>query len=136
MLYHVPDLRRALSEVTRVLKPNGTLYAATNGEAHMCELHDLIRRLVPGFRTVAVGFTLENGDPTLRQHFGDVVLRRYEDNLVVPDAQALVAYVNSMATLENATDDQLRTLDNAIAEQIAREGQMFISKDAGLFVCK
>lgn len=32
MLYHVPDLDRALSEVRRVLKPGGSFYCATYGE--------------------------------------------------------------------------------------------------------
>lgn len=32
MLYHVPDLRRALLEVRRVLKPGGSFYCATFGE--------------------------------------------------------------------------------------------------------
>ena len=31
MLYHVPDLPRAIGEVRRVLKPGGRFYAATNG---------------------------------------------------------------------------------------------------------
>src|SRR5207249_3671752 len=34
MLYHVPDLDRALSDFVRVLRPGGRLFAATNGRAH------------------------------------------------------------------------------------------------------
>jgi ubiquinone/menaquinone biosynthesis C-methylase UbiE len=32
MLYHVPDIDRALSEVRRVLRSGGTFYATTIGE--------------------------------------------------------------------------------------------------------
>lgn len=69
MLYHVPDLDRALSEVARVLKPRGKLYAATNGAAHMSQLHDIIRRSIPAFAVVSTSFTLENGYTILERHF-------------------------------------------------------------------
>ena len=32
MLYHVPEIDKALSEVRRVLKKDGVFYAATSGE--------------------------------------------------------------------------------------------------------
>ena len=38
MLYHVPDLTKAVAEIHSVLKPGGTLYAATNGKGHLREL--------------------------------------------------------------------------------------------------
>lgn len=38
MLYHVPDLDRALSELARVLQPGGCLVATTNGVRQLGEL--------------------------------------------------------------------------------------------------
>ena len=38
MLYHVPDLAKALSEIRRVLQPKGRLYATTVGLNQMAEL--------------------------------------------------------------------------------------------------
>ena len=38
MLYHVPDLKKALKEFTRVLQKDGTLLCATNGLKHMAEM--------------------------------------------------------------------------------------------------
>lgn len=134
MLYHVPDLRRTLSEVTRVLKPGGKLYAATNGRAHMRELHNIIRRPVHDFHIMTTSFTLENGEELLQHYFGDVTIRRYEDKLIVPDASALSAYVRSMASLSDATEEQLREIDRTICEEIDRQGQITISKDTGVFI--
>ena len=37
MLYHVPDIDKALSEVKRVLKPGGKFYVSTNGGRNICE---------------------------------------------------------------------------------------------------
>ncbi len=37
MLYHVPDLQKAIREVNRVLKADGTFYCATYGEHGMME---------------------------------------------------------------------------------------------------
>ncbi len=52
MLYHVPDLKLTLEEILRVLKKSGTLFAATNGEKHMIEIYDLIKKLVPETETI------------------------------------------------------------------------------------
>lgn len=134
MLYHVPDLHRTLSEVIRVLKPGGKLYAATNGRTHMRELHGIIRRSIPDFHIMTTSFTLENGGILLRHHFGDVMLSRYEDKLVVPDASALSAYARSMASLSDATEEQLQEIDRTIRKKIDRQGQITISKDAGVFI--
>ena len=38
MLYHVPDVDRALAEVRRVLRPGGLFVAVTNGDGHVADL--------------------------------------------------------------------------------------------------
>jgi ubiquinone/menaquinone biosynthesis C-methylase UbiE len=42
MLYHIPDLDKALSEISRVLKTSGIFYAATFGLDYMKELTELV----------------------------------------------------------------------------------------------
>ena len=42
MLYHVPDLPRAVRELARMLRPGGRLCAATNGARHMAEFYALM----------------------------------------------------------------------------------------------
>lgn len=134
MLYHVPDLSHTLTEVTRVLKQGGKLYAATNGRAHMRELYDIIRRSVTDFHIMTTSFTLENGEALLRHHYSDVIVRRYEDKLVIPDASALSTYARSMASLSDATEDQLREIDQTICEEIDIQRRITISKDTGVFI--
>ena len=45
MLNHVPNLASALSEIQRVLQPEGRLYATTVGLNHMAELTEVPRKL-------------------------------------------------------------------------------------------
>jgi ubiquinone/menaquinone biosynthesis C-methylase UbiE len=136
MLYHVPDLPRALGELARVLKPGGALLAATNGDAHMRELFEIIRRSVGDFETLVSSFTLENGAAPLRRHFREVTLRRYDDGLVVTDAAALSAYVRSMGSLAGAREEQFLAIENAITDEIRRRGAMAITKDTGVFIAR
>ena len=52
MLYHVPDLDRAVAELARVLRPGGRLVATTNAADHLQEMLELagarrLRHVVP-----------------------------------------------------------------------------------------
>jgi ubiquinone/menaquinone biosynthesis C-methylase UbiE len=135
MLYHVPDLLRALLEIRRVLKPGGKFFATTNSIAHMREVDELTSRfgIHPGSATLT--FTLENGEPILAKHFASVRRIDFTDTLVVTQVEPLAAYVFSMSSAQkirgNEDEQQLRQL---IAERIAREGAFRITNAAGLFV--
>lgn len=67
MLYHVENLDAALREVRRVLAPEGTFVAATNGEQHVIGLFEM-----SGTPQPALSFTRENGEEILRRHFEHV----------------------------------------------------------------
>lgn len=145
MLYHVPDLPRALGEIRRILKPSGRLYAATNGKAHMAELRALIQQFDPALDYMASAapperfFSLENGTDHLTPWFQSVELRRYVDGLAVTDATALVDYVFSMTTFTGqqfSDPAEARTAFTAhTAAQMAHQGGSFaIQKATGLFI--
>ena len=138
MLYHTPDLARALSEMRRVLRPGGCLYAATNGRAHMQELVEMVERFDPslgyrrGFSEPA--FLLESGSAHLSPWFSSVSCRRYKDGLVVTEAEALVDYV--LSGLEGAEHrrDEFRAF---VEEEFQRQGGTIrITKDSGILVAE
>jgi SAM-dependent methyltransferase len=67
MLYHVPDLPRAIAELARVLRPGGVLVAITNSAFHLQELRDLV-----GSGPSPSTFTRENGTGLLSAAFASV----------------------------------------------------------------
>lgn len=129
MLYHVPDLAKALDETRRVLKPNGRLYAATNGKLHMQALRDLVVAFEPSAYAwrEQTHFTLEDGARWLAPYFTQVELRRFESDLLVTEVAPLVDYVLSMHEISPAraaeftkfVEAQLRTHDGALRIQRA-----------------
>lgn len=141
MLYHVPDRPRALAEIRRVLKTGGWLLAATNGRPHMQELVDLRQRLLPNvdrylFQFNRIAFTLENGAAQLAPYFTDIVLDRYEDDLIVTESAPLVAYVRSMLSGYPLLPTFNDALTDIIEKEIQKQGAFYIHKATGLFIAK
>ena len=135
MLYHVADRHRAIAEFGQVLKPDGVLYAVTNGLGHLREIDDLLSAhgvSEAGARHCRA-FGLETGGDQLRTFFREVEVRRYEDRLEVTDPDAIVAYVLSMSVARRVDAGALR---RDICAVIERDGLFTVSKATGMFVAR
>jgi ubiquinone/menaquinone biosynthesis C-methylase UbiE len=139
MLYHIPDLDKALSEVKRVLKINGRFYAATNGNGGMRPyLRDALKRLNPqidSFKT-ELSFALQNGEKILHQYFNDVKLFEFEDSLKITETQDLVDWIKSTMTIASYSESDLNGLFEFFEEIRIKEGTINIPKEAGLFISR
>ncbi len=134
MLYHVPDRKKALAEIWRVLKDKGVLFAATVGNTHLQELYEWISRVEgrePG--RFKLGFTLENGREQLQEYFPSVELSRYQDSLRVTDVDLIKAYIRSMTSAADLHDNQFQLIEKELDEIIRENGEIYIKKDTGLF---
>jgi ubiquinone/menaquinone biosynthesis C-methylase UbiE len=135
MLYHVSDRPKAIAEVNRVLKPNGRLLATTVGENHLKEMMNWYRQvhISNTWESFANPFILENGLEQLTPFFSDVKLSRYDDNLRVTEVGPIVAYIRSSIRATELSEEELAQLQQDLEKQLQEKGEIFISKDSGLF---
>ncbi len=137
MLYHVPDRTQAVSELKRVLKPDGSFHAVTMGKDHMLEGYQLIQAVLPDHQfdspTPQNGFDLDNALTELEQYFNDVKLLRYPSHLAITQAQPYIDYLRSMMTLE-LSSESIQIVEDHIHHLIDRDGMIRIRKDVGVLV--
>jgi SAM-dependent methyltransferase len=96
MLYHVPDVDRALGELARVLRAGCRLVAATNGSDHLQEMLALAR-LERVFDDLS--FRAENGAEILGRHFTRVETHDASGTVTFRDAEQIRSYLRSSACL-------------------------------------
>lgn len=138
MLYHVSDRSKAFAEVKRVLKTDGRFFAATIGEKHMLELHNLRIQLAPeqaaSHRQESGEFSLENGRSQLGQFFSKIELNFYENRLLVTDANDVLDYLLSSSQARSEVNPQeLKLVSQIVQNQIDEHSSFDITTASGLF---
>lgn len=144
VLYHVADLEKGLAEIARVLRPGGSLYAATIGQHNMKEFWELLGPLIEDVHAridhedSIQRFSLETGADQLARRFAHVTGRRFEDSLLVTEVEPLVAYAQSFSTNNYAplSGERLSQFRDQIRERICRDGVFRISKSNGILIAK
>jgi SAM-dependent methyltransferase len=122
MLYHVPALDRALSELARVLRPGGRLVAVTNYATHLSEMFNLV-----GVERWDLPFGGENGATLLAPYFGRVDVRDAIGTVVFPGAEPIRSYMRSSTRLE-AYADRVPELDEPLLAH--RRNVVFVADKA------
>jgi len=148
MLYHVPDVARALGEMKRVLKPDGMLLAATNSASTMPELDTLARRactllgyprqeFIPNHHA----FTLENGPAQVARFFRAVARYDLPSAFHFPSVEPVLEYINSMKAIRApqlppgvSWEEFMYVMEKQIARLIHHYGELQVQKLAGVIV--
>jgi SAM-dependent methyltransferase len=139
MLYHVPDLSQAFSEIRRVLRPQGKFYATTNGATHLQEFKMFMQRSGFGDSNGVMGFEdgafrLENGLELLASWFSQIELRRFEGDLAVTEAEPIVAFILASVKPESIDEQKVEILRTLVDRELAQHGVVHITKDTGIFI--
>ena len=136
MLYHVPDRRRALAEIRRVLRPTGRFFAATNDRTHMQEIRDLAEDFMPGTAKLLgnnARFPFDVATRELSEHFGQVQLHLYPNKLVVTDADALADYMLSGIAFMNLPAVAEIPFRRWLHDRMQAQGAITVTNATGLF---
>ncbi len=143
VLYHIPDMRRALLELRRIARPGARVVLAANSRATMRPLFALTDEIaaevgVPMYRTVALRFGLEDLQ-LVQEVFPTARVEIYEDAFLFPSADPVLAYVASMWVDFGAPDRRaefLRRLEEEVRGIIEREGVFRVPKRSGCFAAE
>lgn len=137
MLYHIPDIDTALSEVRRVLKLSGKFYSATNGNGGIRPfLRNAFQQVNPLSSAFTKDFTfsMQNGKDILGKYFGSVQRFDYEDALLVTETKDLIDWLKSTITMASYTEYDADGLYDYFEHMRQRDGVISIPKETGLFV--
>lgn len=152
MIHHVQNIEVALAECRRVLVTGGVLVIATNSMATMPELQVLMRRAVvlltrTGAATVRAPdmptdrFALENGIRLLSRQFYAIVRHDLPSNLVFPDVEPAMKYLESTRDLRESSlpddvvwEDVMMIMRQQINQLIKHLGELMINKQAGILI--
>jgi DNA-binding transcriptional MerR regulator/ubiquinone/menaquinone biosynthesis C-methylase UbiE len=138
VLFYLKDLPAALSEICRVLSPNGRFLCSTYGCEHMKEITHLVQefdaRIVLSADTLYQHFGRENGATLLAPYFSSITWHTYEDCLLVPEPEPLISYIlschgNQLPFIRQRYPE----FRNFVKRQTT--GGFTITKDAGIFEC-
>ena len=135
MLYHVPDLKIGLSEVTRVLKESGRFYCATYGEHGIVQFITNLLKPYGAEDKVNKNFTLQNGKQILAQYFSSVEMMEYIDSLEVTNIDDLLDYIYSLTSMTEVSNIK-RDVIKKVLEQNMEDGILKVPKEYGMFVCR
>lgn len=133
MLYHVPDLARALAEIQRVLKPDGLFYAATITETAFAVVDRLMRLAGMDSWADAAAFNLENGAEKLSRWFSQIEVQRLPIPIVVREADPLITFIRSSVPQNAYSEAVFERLHAIIQRELSQEGQIRIPMDIGVF---
>ena len=149
MLYHVPDIRLALAEAWRVLRPEGLLLATTTTERPYKALFDLMAQSLTslGYRigeiaSPAMRFSLENGanftpaPPELLSFPAGFRFDAVEPALLFLSSGPIDAALDQAGASTSLRERVLTEVGKRIDMVITRDGSFLAASRSGFFVVR
>lgn len=149
MLYHVPDIPRAVRELSRVVTGDGLVVASTNSDRDKAELDDLWQRAAgevlgtgrgPARISLSARFSLEKAPAFLGEEFNRVETIELPGTITVRDPEPVIAHMASYQAWADqhdvpfeATIERARTI---LGEHIAQHGAFEVTCLGGILICR
>lgn len=137
VLFHCEDIQKVCNEVRRVLKTGGRFICGTYGRHHMSEVRVLVREFDRRIELVKEElyerFGIENGKEILEDFFTNIYFEKYEDELLVTEAEPLLEYIYSCHGNQNKILLDRYPEFRSFVEYKVKSG-FRISKEAGIFI--
>ncbi|MGT2801715.1 class I SAM-dependent methyltransferase [Streptococcus henryi] len=135
VFFHLPDLRKGLKEIKRVLKPNGVFYTATFGEHGISQtLGDWLKDIGKANDSPDI-FTLQNGGAKLENYFNKVERLDYQDSPEVTRLEDLIDYLYSLPEVFELEEDKRELVFQTLSRH-TKDGVLTIPKEYGVFICR
>lgn len=138
MIYFAPNVEKALSEIRRVLKKGGVLYASANSCETMAELNKLVEKFDSSLgidnNGYSTRFELENGEGILKEHFNKVEIEILEGKIIVNQAEPVVSYKAS--TIQGSSilvGEKKKEFTKYLEEYIEKNGDISITTKTCMF---
>lgn len=141
MLYHVPNIEKALKEISRVLKPSGRFISTTISQYHIREVKDFLSefglyseerlKLFSEFRN-------ETGKDVLKSFFAEIEFYEYINQVNITSIDPLMKYIETMCPMEKYPNFQeiKPQIEEAIIEILEKKSKFQINGISGLFKAK
>ncbi|WP_199044552.1 class I SAM-dependent methyltransferase [Glycomyces salinus] len=149
MLYHVPDIEKALDELVRVLSPGGVLFVSTIAADDKREYADLI--VEAGREALGVdidnplgpaldNFTLERAEEFLSARFESVEVHHLDGVVELPEPDPLLAFHRSMSSFTELVEADFERVMDRIATRLETHFQTHdlftITSHPGILECR
>ena len=132
LFMYFDDLENVLKEISRVLKPNGRLYASTISKYHNLELENLLKQFNPhanmGQKLLTDQFSLENGEKKLSAYFKNITKNERRIPYLIDDPEMLSQYIYStrwIGNIQEILDDRYDDFKDFVEKAMLKQDGLF-----------
>jgi ubiquinone/menaquinone biosynthesis C-methylase UbiE len=140
-LYLALDLKKVLSEISRVMKDGGVFYSTTSSIENMASLRELIGNpddtIWPN-SVVTSAFGAETGIEILSNYFPYTDRRYYENELQINDFVPIINYFMSVRDerVHQIVKQSMNRIRDSFETEIGKYGYFKVKTKACLFICR
>ncbi len=141
MLYHIPNIKKALKEISRVIKPNGKFISTTVSKNHIKELKDFLLQFnldIEMKNEFFSEFRNETGKEILKPFFNEIELFEYINPVNISSVEPLMKYIESMFQKDYYPQFQeiKPDIEKKLIKIIKKDSVFKIKGNSGLFRAK